>query len=141
MCEALCEVSGEAASFLYSSTQPVRPKPQSTSGSPCGSPKMSPCGSPRNSPRHSPLLFRKLLMNRSMALQRRFTLAHTPRGPCLEPKVFVAGTAGAGQVVEERGSCGSRCSPTQTLSQSREHGHLGAVNTERTLHGSSEGLF
>ncbi|XP_053178093.1 cAMP-specific 3',5'-cyclic phosphodiesterase 4D-like isoform X3 [Scomber japonicus] len=39
---------------------------------------MSPCDSPRNSPRHSPLLFRKLLMNRSIALQRRFTLAHTP---------------------------------------------------------------
>uniref|UniRef100_A0A3Q3DVL5 Phosphodiesterase n=1 Tax=Hippocampus comes TaxID=109280 RepID=A0A3Q3DVL5_HIPCM len=35
---------------------------------------MSPC----DSPRHSPLLFRKLLVNRSIALQRRFTLAHTP---------------------------------------------------------------
>uniref|UniRef100_A0A3Q3W691 Phosphodiesterase n=1 Tax=Mola mola TaxID=94237 RepID=A0A3Q3W691_MOLML len=40
---------------------------------------MSPCSSPRNSPRHSPLLFRKLLMNRSIALQQRFTLANTPR--------------------------------------------------------------
>ncbi|XP_069377875.1 3',5'-cyclic-AMP phosphodiesterase 4C-like isoform X5 [Paralichthys olivaceus] len=78
MSEALCEVSGEANSFPYSSTQPIRLNPQSRSGSPCGSPKMSPCDSPRNSPRHSPLLFRKLLMNRSIALQRRFTLAHTP---------------------------------------------------------------
>uniref|UniRef100_A0A3Q3NFP9 Phosphodiesterase n=1 Tax=Mastacembelus armatus TaxID=205130 RepID=A0A3Q3NFP9_9TELE len=35
--------------------------------------------SPRGSPRNSPLLFRRLLMNRSINLQRRrFTLAHTP---------------------------------------------------------------
>ncbi|CAG00779.1 unnamed protein product, partial [Tetraodon nigroviridis] len=47
-----------------------------------GSPRMSPCGSPRSSPRHSPLLFRKLLMNRSLALQRRFTLADTHRYCC-----------------------------------------------------------
>ncbi|AWP10756.1 putative cAMP-specific 3'-5'-cyclic phosphodiesterase 4D-like [Scophthalmus maximus] len=78
MSEALWEGSGEAGSFPYSSTQPIKLKPQSTSGSPCGSPRMSPCDSPRNSPRHSPLLFRKLLVNRSLALQRRFTLAHTP---------------------------------------------------------------
>uniref|UniRef100_A0A7N6AZ83 Phosphodiesterase n=1 Tax=Anabas testudineus TaxID=64144 RepID=A0A7N6AZ83_ANATE len=39
----------------------------------------SPKDSPRGSPRNSPLLFRKLLMNRSINLQRRrFTLAHTP---------------------------------------------------------------
>uniref|UniRef100_A0A8C2HYV8 Phosphodiesterase n=1 Tax=Cyprinus carpio TaxID=7962 RepID=A0A8C2HYV8_CYPCA len=42
------------------------------------SPKMSPRDSPRSSPRNSPLLFRRLMMNRSIALQRRFTLAHTP---------------------------------------------------------------
>lgn len=48
--------------------------------SPSGSPKNSPKDSPRGSPRNSPLLFRKLLMNRSINLQRRrFTLAHTPR--------------------------------------------------------------
>ncbi|XP_056091449.1 cAMP-specific 3',5'-cyclic phosphodiesterase 4D isoform X2 [Rhinichthys klamathensis goyatoka] len=46
--------------------------------SPTGSPKMSPRDSPRSSPRNSPLLFRRLMMNRSIALQRRFTLAHTP---------------------------------------------------------------
>uniref|UniRef100_A0AAX7SX97 Phosphodiesterase n=1 Tax=Astatotilapia calliptera TaxID=8154 RepID=A0AAX7SX97_ASTCA len=41
--------------------------------------KVSPKDSPRGSPRNSPLLFRKLLMNRSINLQRRrFTLAHTP---------------------------------------------------------------
>ncbi|XP_077083963.1 3',5'-cyclic-AMP phosphodiesterase 4C isoform X4 [Siphateles boraxobius] len=46
--------------------------------SPTGSPKMSPRDSPRSSPRNSPLLFRRLWMNRSIVLQRRFTLAHTP---------------------------------------------------------------
>ncbi|KAL6104361.1 pde4c [Pungitius sinensis] len=53
--------------------------PRSKGGSPGGSPKISPKDSPRGSPRNSPLLFRKLLMNRSINLQRRrFTLAHTP---------------------------------------------------------------
>ncbi|KAM9349060.1 3',5'-cyclic-AMP phosphodiesterase 4C isoform 4-T4 [Symphorus nematophorus] len=53
--------------------------PRSKAGSPGGSPKSSPKDSPRGSPRNSPLLFRKLLMNRSINLQRRrFTLAHTP---------------------------------------------------------------
>ncbi|XP_065809978.1 3',5'-cyclic-AMP phosphodiesterase 4C isoform X2 [Labrus bergylta] len=53
--------------------------PRSKAGSPTGSPKNSPKNSPRGSPRNSPLLFRKLLMNRSINLQRRrFTLAHTP---------------------------------------------------------------
>ncbi|XP_063747244.1 3',5'-cyclic-AMP phosphodiesterase 4D-like isoform X2 [Eleginops maclovinus] len=78
MSETLSESPGEAGSFPLSSSQPIRSKTQSTSGSPCGSPRLSPGNSPRNSPRHSPLLFRKLLMNRSIALQRRFTLAHTP---------------------------------------------------------------
>ncbi|KAK2835337.1 hypothetical protein Q5P01_015821 [Channa striata] len=78
MSEVLWESSGETGSFPHTSTQPIKLKPQSTPGSPCGSPRMSPCDSPRNSPRHSPLLFRKLLMNRSLA-QRRFTLSHTPR--------------------------------------------------------------
>nr|XP_046246880.1 cAMP-specific 3',5'-cyclic phosphodiesterase 4D-like isoform X1 [Scatophagus argus] len=78
MSEALWDSSGEAGSFPLNSPQPIQLKPRSTSRSPCGSPRMSPCGSPRNSPRNSPLLFRKLLMNRSIALQRRFTLAHTP---------------------------------------------------------------
>ncbi|KAM3866307.1 3',5'-cyclic-AMP phosphodiesterase 4C [Diretmus argenteus] len=52
---------------------------RSKAGSPGGSPKISPKDSPRASPRNSPLLFRKLMMNRSISLQRRrFTLAHTP---------------------------------------------------------------
>ncbi|XP_045079463.1 cAMP-specific 3',5'-cyclic phosphodiesterase 4D isoform X2 [Coregonus clupeaformis] len=55
-------------------TQPIKLNPRSAGGSPCGSPRMS----PRDSPRNSPLLFRKLLMNRSITLQRRFTLSHTP---------------------------------------------------------------
>ncbi|KAK2822218.1 hypothetical protein Q5P01_022283 [Channa striata] len=55
--------------------------PRSKPGSPGGSPKSSPKDSPRGSPRNSPMLFRKLLMNRSINLQRRrFTLAHTPSG-------------------------------------------------------------
>lgn len=33
-------------------------------------------GSPRDSPRGSPGLFRKLLVNQSIRLQRRFTVAH-----------------------------------------------------------------
>ncbi|TDH05695.1 hypothetical protein EPR50_G00125190 [Perca flavescens] len=53
---------------------------RSKAGSPGGSPKLSPKDSPRGSPRNSPLLFRRLLMNRSINLQRRrFTVAHTPR--------------------------------------------------------------
>ncbi|XP_046906275.1 cAMP-specific 3',5'-cyclic phosphodiesterase 4D-like isoform X4 [Hypomesus transpacificus] len=60
-------------------TQPIKLKSRSTGGSPCGSPKMSPRDSPRNSPRNNSLvLFRKMLVNRSITLQRRFTLAHTP---------------------------------------------------------------
>ncbi|KAM8850306.1 3',5'-cyclic-AMP phosphodiesterase 4C-like isoform 2-T2 [Spinachia spinachia] len=57
----------------------IQLKPRPKGGSTGGSPKNSPKDSPRGSPRNSPLLFRKLLMNRSINLQRRrFTLAHTP---------------------------------------------------------------
>ncbi|KAF7667831.1 hypothetical protein LDENG_00044910 [Lucifuga dentata] len=79
MSEALCNSSGELGSSPFTRPQSLKLKPKSTLGSPCESPRMSPCNSPRNSPRNSPLLFRKLLMNRSINLQRRFTLAHTPR--------------------------------------------------------------
>uniref|UniRef100_A0A667YAV6 Phosphodiesterase n=1 Tax=Myripristis murdjan TaxID=586833 RepID=A0A667YAV6_9TELE len=78
MSEAFSDSSGEMGLSPSNRTQPIKLKPRSTGGSPCGSPRMSPRNSPRNSPRHSPLLFRKLLMNRSITLQRRFTLAHTP---------------------------------------------------------------
>ncbi|XP_015507092.1 cAMP-specific 3',5'-cyclic phosphodiesterase 4C isoform X1 [Parus major] len=44
--------------------------------SPGASPATSPRGSPRSSPRNSPVFFRKLLMNQSIRLQRRFTVAH-----------------------------------------------------------------
>ncbi|CAL9688436.1 unnamed protein product [Knipowitschia caucasica] len=57
----------------------IQLKNKSKSGSPVDSPKVSPRDSPRCSPRNSPLLFRKLLMNRSINQRRRFTLAHTPR--------------------------------------------------------------
>ncbi|XP_054623686.1 cAMP-specific 3',5'-cyclic phosphodiesterase 4D isoform X2 [Dunckerocampus dactyliophorus] len=52
---------------------------RSKTASPGGSPKISPKDSPRGSPRNSPLFFRKMMMARSINLQRRrFTLAHTP---------------------------------------------------------------
>ncbi|XP_076151549.1 3',5'-cyclic-AMP phosphodiesterase 4C isoform X4 [Alosa pseudoharengus] len=53
-------------------------KARSKGSSPTGSPRMSPRDSPRSSPRNSPLLFRRLMMNRSITQLRRFTLAHTP---------------------------------------------------------------
>ncbi|KAG9266772.1 cAMP-specific 3',5'-cyclic phosphodiesterase 4C isoform X2 [Astyanax mexicanus] len=86
--------TSEEESSLSSGTQPIRLKPRSCANSPCGSPNSR--QSPRNSPRNSPLLFRKLLMNRSIVLQRRFTLAHTPSfdvenglsaGRALDPQV------------------------------------------------------
>ncbi|XP_026140319.1 cAMP-specific 3',5'-cyclic phosphodiesterase 4C-like isoform X2 [Carassius auratus] len=59
--------------------RPQRPSHLKLKGSsPTSSPRISPRDSPRSSPRNSPLLFRRLMMNRSIALQRRFTLAHTP---------------------------------------------------------------
>ncbi|XP_016066305.1 PREDICTED: cAMP-specific 3',5'-cyclic phosphodiesterase 4C [Miniopterus natalensis] len=44
-------------------------------GTPAPAPAPGP-GSPRDSPRSSPGLFRKLLVNQSIRLQRRFTVAH-----------------------------------------------------------------
>lgn len=68
---------------------------RSRAGSPGGSPKNSPKDSPRGSPRNSPLLFRKLLMNRSINLQRRrFTLAHTPRYAEMAKMPVLCGTFG-----------------------------------------------
>lgn len=67
-------------------TRFVKLMARSKAGSPGGSPRISPKDSPRGSPRNSPLLFRKLMMNRSINLQRRrFTLAHTPRYSCTFP--------------------------------------------------------
>ncbi|XP_053186261.1 cAMP-specific 3',5'-cyclic phosphodiesterase 4D isoform X2 [Scomber japonicus] len=70
------EVKGEKSQEFRVTRLPViQLIPRSKTGSPGGSPK----DSPRASPRNSPLLFRKLMMNRSINLQRRrFTLAHTP---------------------------------------------------------------
>ncbi|KAM6107414.1 3',5'-cyclic-AMP phosphodiesterase 4C isoform 3-T3 [Pterocles gutturalis] len=71
----------------------------------CGSPGVSPASSPHHSPRNSPVLFRKLRMNQSIRLQRRFTVAHPlcfdlengppGRGP-LDPQ---ASPGGAGLVL------------------------------------------
>ncbi|KAM6369247.1 3',5'-cyclic-AMP phosphodiesterase 4C isoform 2-T2 [Pluvialis apricaria] len=75
------------------------------------SPGASPAASPRNSPRNSPVLFRKLLMNQSIRLQRRFTVAHPlcfdlENGPpgrgALDPQ------AGAGLVLQGTFSHGQR---------------------------------
>ncbi|XP_029560250.1 cAMP-specific 3',5'-cyclic phosphodiesterase 4D isoform X4 [Salmo trutta] len=80
MSEACSESSEEERSEEQSEGVPVSRLPviQLKPRSPGTSPKMSPHDSPRGSPRNSPLLFRKLLINRSISLQRRFTLAHTP---------------------------------------------------------------
>ncbi|XP_064869308.1 3',5'-cyclic-AMP phosphodiesterase 4D isoform X4 [Oncorhynchus nerka] len=80
MSEACSESSEEERSEEQSEEVSVSRLPviQLKPRSPGTSPKMSPHDSPRGSPRNSPLLFRKLLMNRSISLQRRFTLAHTP---------------------------------------------------------------
>lgn len=79
----MSETQEEDSSVI--SAQAMKLKARSSGGSPCESPSSK--QSPRNSPRNSPLLFRKLLMNRSIVLQRRFTLAHTPRY-CLGAKVL-----------------------------------------------------
>ncbi|XP_048783809.1 cAMP-specific 3',5'-cyclic phosphodiesterase 4C isoform X3 [Lagopus muta] len=73
----------------------------------------SPVGSPRGSPRNSPVLFRRLRMNQSIRLQRRFTVAHPlgfdlengppGRGP-LEPQC----SPGAGLVLQGAFSHGQR---------------------------------
>ncbi|CAL8281336.1 unnamed protein product [Lota lota] len=73
------EVQGKRTEGRRANRLPaIQLKPRSVGGSPGGSPKISPKDSPRASPWNSPLLFRKLMMNRSICLQRRFTLAHTP---------------------------------------------------------------
>ncbi|XP_063003341.1 3',5'-cyclic-AMP phosphodiesterase 4C [Elgaria multicarinata webbii] len=41
-------------------------------------PHVSPGGSPTPSPHNSPILFKKMMMNQSIRLQRRFTVAHPP---------------------------------------------------------------
>uniref|UniRef100_A0A4W6F703 Phosphodiesterase n=1 Tax=Lates calcarifer TaxID=8187 RepID=A0A4W6F703_LATCA len=77
--EEQSEVEGRPQEQMLTRLPVIQLMPRSKTGSPGGSPKSSPKDSPRGSPRNSPLLFRKLLMNRSINLQRRrFTLAHTP---------------------------------------------------------------
>jgi len=80
MSELCSESSEEEQAEVVTRLPIIQLMPRSRGGSPGGSPKISPKDSPRGSPRNSPLLFRRLLMNRSINLQRRrFTLAHTPR--------------------------------------------------------------
>lgn len=75
MTEASWENFEKAGSLSFSNSN-FNPE---LSRSPRGSPTLSPCDSSRKLPHLSPLLFRKFQINRSVALQRRFTLAHTPR--------------------------------------------------------------
>lgn len=85
--------------------------PRSKTCSAGGSPKVSPKDSPRGSPRNSPLLFRKLLMNRSINLQRRrFTLAHTPRY-----SLSIGGPHGEGYRIQVPQWCYRSCSSVYLL--------------------------
>uniref|UniRef100_A0A146NLY1 Phosphodiesterase n=1 Tax=Fundulus heteroclitus TaxID=8078 RepID=A0A146NLY1_FUNHE len=77
--EEQAEVDGTPWKQVAARLPIIQLLPRSKTCSASRSPKVSPKDSPRGSPRNSPLLFRKLLMNRSINLQRRrFTLAHTP---------------------------------------------------------------
>ncbi|XP_072338434.1 3',5'-cyclic-AMP phosphodiesterase 4C-like isoform X1 [Scyliorhinus torazame] len=72
--EAPCPLSEDGtAGGLSQAGKSLLPVPRAPGKSPSDSPKAS----PRNSPRNSPLLFRKLMMNRNIRLQRRFTVAQT----------------------------------------------------------------
>ncbi|XP_050177187.1 cAMP-specific 3',5'-cyclic phosphodiesterase 4C isoform X1 [Myiozetetes cayanensis] len=77
------------------------------------SPGASPATSPRNSPRNSPVLFRKLLMNQSIRLQRRFTVAHPlcfdlENGPPGRGTLDPQASPGAGLVLQGTFSHGQR---------------------------------
>ncbi|XP_048143626.1 cAMP-specific 3',5'-cyclic phosphodiesterase 4C isoform X2 [Corvus hawaiiensis] len=77
------------------------------------SPGASPAASPRSSPRNSPVLFRKLLMNQSIRLQRRFTVAHPlcfdlENGPPGRGALDPQASPGAGLVLQGTFSHGQR---------------------------------
>ncbi|XP_038019867.1 cAMP-specific 3',5'-cyclic phosphodiesterase 4C-like isoform X2 [Motacilla alba alba] len=77
------------------------------------SPGASPATSPRSSPRNSPVLFRKLLMNQSIRLQRRFTVAHPlcfdlENGPPGRGALDPQASPGAGLVLQGTFSHGQR---------------------------------
>uniref|UniRef100_A0A8C3Q4T0 Phosphodiesterase n=1 Tax=Geospiza parvula TaxID=87175 RepID=A0A8C3Q4T0_GEOPR len=77
------------------------------------SPGASPATSPRGSPRNSPVLFRKLLMNQSIRLQRRFTVAHPlcfdlENGPPGRGALDPQASPGAGLVLQGSFSHGQR---------------------------------
>ncbi|XP_064252165.1 3',5'-cyclic-AMP phosphodiesterase 4C isoform X2 [Passer domesticus] len=76
-------------------------------------PGASPAASPRSSPRNSPVLFRKLLMNQSIRLQRRFTVAHPlcfdlENGPPGRGALDPQASPGAGLVLQGTFSHGQR---------------------------------
>ncbi|KAM9515925.1 3',5'-cyclic-AMP phosphodiesterase 4C isoform 4-T4 [Guaruba guarouba] len=78
--------------------------------SPGASPAASP---PRSSPRNSPVPFRKLLMNQSIRLQRRFTVAHPlcfdlENGPPGRAVLDPQASPGAGLVLQGTFSHGQR---------------------------------
>ncbi|XP_059345523.1 cAMP-specific 3',5'-cyclic phosphodiesterase 4C [Ammospiza nelsoni] len=73
----------------------------------------SPGASPATSPRNSPVLFRKLLMNQSIRLQRRFTVAHPlcfdlENGPPGRGALDPQASPGAGLVLQGSFSHGQR---------------------------------
>uniref|UniRef100_A0A8C3JM03 Phosphodiesterase n=1 Tax=Calidris pygmaea TaxID=425635 RepID=A0A8C3JM03_9CHAR len=77
------------------------------------SPGASPAASPHGSPRNSPVLFRKLLMNQSIRLQRRFTVAHPlcfdlENGPPGRGALDPQSSPGAGLVLQGTFSHGQR---------------------------------
>ncbi|KAM7023499.1 3',5'-cyclic-AMP phosphodiesterase 4C isoform 2-T2 [Acridotheres tristis] len=77
------------------------------------SPGASPATSPRSSPRNSPVFFRKLLMNQSIRLQRRFTVAHPlcfdlENGPPGRGALDPQASPGAGLVLQGTFSHGQR---------------------------------
>ncbi|XP_014794071.1 PREDICTED: cAMP-specific 3',5'-cyclic phosphodiesterase 4C isoform X2 [Calidris pugnax] len=77
------------------------------------SPGASPAASPHASPRNSPVLFRKLLMNQSIRLQRRFTVAHPlcfdlENGPPGRGALDPQSSPGAGLVLQGTFSHGQR---------------------------------
>uniref|UniRef100_U3JF37 Phosphodiesterase n=2 Tax=Ficedula albicollis TaxID=59894 RepID=U3JF37_FICAL len=111
--------AGTAARFLLRTGASGAPPPARGSLSramlptPHCSPGASPATSPRGSPRNSPVFFRKLLMNQSIRLQRRFTVAHPlcfdlENGPPGRGALDPQASPGAGLVLQGTFSHGQR---------------------------------
>ncbi|XP_006885946.1 PREDICTED: cAMP-specific 3',5'-cyclic phosphodiesterase 4C isoform X2 [Elephantulus edwardii] len=86
-------------------------------GSPAPAPGPAP-GSPRGSPRGSPGLFRKLLVNQSIRLQRRFTVAHPL---CFD---LENGLSCGRSALDPQGSSGLRAAQTSASHSQRRESFL-----------------